>query len=209
MSKTLLFGGTFDPIHNGHLIISTKVAEQMKFNKVILIPSARPPVKEDVADIEMRYSMIECSIGDNPLFKVSDCEFNCEYREGKPSYTIDTVNYFKNELGFTDIYWLIGDDNFSDLPNWHKIKELIKLCTFVVACSKERKFAMSKKDGYSWRNDYVKNSIYQTISVEFVEVPQINIRSTIIREKVKKGLSIKYLVPNSVEKIIKYWKFYN
>jgi len=186
-NKILLFGGTFNPIHNGHLIIAREVAEEMGFDRIVLIPSARPPTKRNVQDAQTRLIMIQSVVYQDPLFEWSVCEIE---REEK-SYTIDSVKYFKEKYN-NEVFWLIGEDNLLDLPKWHKIDELMELCTFVVACPKKP----SDVTYMGYKN------------VKFVEVTPIPIRSTMIREKIKNNKSIKYLVPRSVECIIKSQKLY-
>jgi len=186
-NKVLLFGGTFNPIHNGHLQIAQEAVERLNFNKVIFIPSSIPPHKESSLLFSYRLKMIELAIDGVKYFEISDIEAK---REGL-SYTIDTFRYFKRELGEnTKIYWMIGTDTIEELKDWYKIKELIKECQFVIA----------------------ERNRYKHIDVKYSPIdyftplwnPVLDISSTEIREKVKtkKRNTIKYLVPESVEKYI-------
>lgn len=188
LQDILFFGGTFNPIHDGHFYISRYVAEQLKLKKVVLIPSCEPPFKNNVLNFKHRYQMLHNSlantINDDELFCISDME---KYRNG-PSYTIDTIRHirklFKNKLD--KIHWLIGDDNLSQLADWHKIDELLIEATLVVASR--------------YNNLECNNKILN--SVKIIKTPQIDISSTEIRDRVKKGLSIKNMVPSEVEKYI-------
>ncbi len=128
--RVLLYGGTFNPIHFGHLIMAQEAIESLLFDQVILIPSATPPHKKDVINFRHRHKMVKLATQDIDYFKVSDIE---DQLDG-PSYTINTVRHFQEELGKdTKVYWLIGDDTISELKKWHKIKELMQECNFVVA----------------------------------------------------------------------------
>ncbi len=128
--KVLLFGGTFNPIHNGHLIIAQEAVEQLLFDEIIFIPSATPPHKKDVLSFCHRHKMTKLAVQDIDYFSVSDIESKLD----GPSYTINTIRYFQDKLGKDiKIYWLIGDDTIPKLRTWYKIKELLQECHFLVA----------------------------------------------------------------------------
>ena len=128
----LLFGGTFDPIHHGHLIVARQVAERLGVKKVVLIPSARPPHKHSsvVANAEHRLRMVQLAVEADALFDVCDCEL----RRAGVSYTLDTVRHLRDLHGpAIRLYWLIGADTIRELPNWHKLADLLNECTIVTA----------------------------------------------------------------------------
>ena len=174
--KVLLFGGTFNPIHNGHLAIAQEAVERLSFNKVIFIPSSIPPHKKSSLSFSHRLKMVKLAISENKCFESSDIESK---REGL-SYTIDTIRYFKRELGEnTKIYWMIGTDTIGELKNWYKIEELMKECQFVVAERVPCKYVDIKLSPPHhsmslWNDDFIP-----------LWNPILDISSTEIREKIK------------------------
>ena len=191
--RVLIFGGTFDPIHNGHLIACSKVAEGLGIKRIILIPSGKHPYKHDIPAPEIRMKMVEDAIEDEPLFDVCDCEFN---REGF-SYSADTAVWLKEDLGrkMEEVYWMIGADNVTQIPKWYKAEEFVKQVRFAVA--------NRKTDNKEFEGTYIEKDIMKMMHVTYVDSPVIEISSSMIRDRVKQGKSIKYLVPESVEKYIK------
>lgn len=186
MNKNLLlFGGTFNPIHNGHLITSRHAFESLKeelnFDKITLVPNGSAPHKNNFIPAEHRLEMCKMAVKDNDIFEV------CDYETKKDalSYTIDTIQYFKDK--FDQIYMLIGPDTLKELQTWHRTKELITLCKFVVMY-----------------DDISDLPVYHSVSEHlFVKIPRIDIRSTLIRERIKQNLSISYFVPPTIESYIK------
>ena len=136
----LLFGGTFNPIHFGHLITSRHVletcGEKIRCNKITLLPNGYAPHKENLTDASHRLEMCRFAIEDDENFEVCDYEA----KKSEPSYTFDTVSSLKSQLNTDDkIYMVIGLDTFNELPTWHRIDELVQICNFIVmydSCSK-------------------------------------------------------------------------
>lgn len=122
----ILFGGSFDPIHNGHLGVGHAVVEQLEADKLIFVPARRSPLKTGTsASGHHRLAMIERAIEGCEKFSVSDCEL----KRGGPSYTLETVLHFRRELGEeTDLTWLIGADQLSEFDKWYKATELLDIC---------------------------------------------------------------------------------
>jgi nicotinate-nucleotide adenylyltransferase len=185
-----LLGGTFDPIHVGHLIIAEEVRLKLALDEVLFIPTGQPWLKSErsVASGEHRLEMLQLAISSNPHFKVSTVELE---RPG-PSYSVDTVSALKDELGAeVELYFIVGFDAFAELPIWKEPSRLLDLCQVVGV----------RRPGYAeldWRS--LERAIPGISSrVIVVDVPQIDISSTQIRERVAKGLSIRYLVPEAVE----------
>jgi len=129
--KIILFGGTFDPIHCGHVIVAEYSASQICADEVVFVPAKRSPHKEvfPVASGEDRLEMIRIAISCKDKFRLSDCELNrCD-----PSYTLDTVRSFRTEYGKTaEFFLLIGADMVKDIDNWYRIEELVDECTLCV-----------------------------------------------------------------------------
>lgn len=197
--KVGLIGGTFDPVHYGHLLAAERAREEYNLEEVYFIPAANPPHKNysGMADSQSRFKMVREAIKNNPDFKISGIEFE---RTGY-SYTIDTVNTFIDEMGSEcKIYFIIGTDNVGEILNWKNAGELIKKVEFI---------AMTRPG--IWEEDLIVNLDKlkkNGCKINVVEMPLIHIESTDIRERVKNGQSIKYLVPENIEKYISQKKLY-
>lgn len=197
MRKRLgILGGTFDPIHVGHLIMAEAVRQRYDLSKVLFIPSARPPHKEEraVTDAAHRFQLVSLAVGDNPFFEVSDVEMN---REGK-CYTVDTLRSIQaNEGQLTDCFFIIGGDSVPELRTWRNIEELAKLCTLVVVPRpgwEAERLAREDLGLPEW--------IRETLIGNVVSAPLIGLSSTDIRETIERNKSIRYLVPRAVEEYI-------
>ena len=179
--KVGILGGTFNPPHVGHLIIAEQVRNQLGLEEILFMPSAEPPhkvTKETIA-AEHRLSMLEEAVKDNEAFSIEKTEID---RGGK-SYTYDTLVQLKKVHPEIEYYFIIGADMAEDLTNWYKIDELIQLVQFVAV----------NRPNYSLDTSY---------PVIVVDVPSIDLSSSLIRQKVTDGCSIKYLVPQEVENYI-------
>lgn len=188
-----LLGGTFDPIHVGHLMMAEAVRSEYALDKIIFIPSSVPPHKRDrqVAPAEDRYQMTVLATVSNPYFEVSDIELK---RQG-PSYSIDTVQAYLDAYGHdTDFFFIIGTDVIKDIETWNRIEELLGICEFVAA---------SRPGG---EPDLAKlRALFGELGekrIHPLETPELEISSTDIREHLKKGHSIRYVVPPAVEAYI-------
>ena len=177
-------GGTFDPIHIGHLIIAEWILESLALKKIIFVPAALPPHKKDVkrTDKKDRLEMVKLSIRDNPKFELSDIEI----KEDRVSFTVDTLREFSK--GDDEIYFIIGEDSLKELPTWKDPDEIVRLSTIVVA---RRPNQQNQSEKYVYSDKVI-----------FSDSPEISISSTQIRERVKGGKSIKYLVHPAVEEFI-------
>ncbi|MBM7569595.1 nicotinate-nucleotide adenylyltransferase [Aquibacillus albus] len=181
MKKIGLLGGTFDPPHNGHLLIAEEVYHSLGLDEVWFIPSYEPPHKEkSQTPVHLRVEMLENAIMDNDHFFINAIEIE---RKGK-SYTIDTIKYLKEQYSDFTFYFIIGADMVEYLPKWHNIDDLIEIIQFV---------------GVK-RTDFQLNSKYP---IKEVNIPVMEISSTMIRDRVSQGKSIKYLVPDKVLDIIR------
>lgn len=191
--KIGIMGGTFDPIHIGHLVTAEAVRIEYLLDKVIFIPAANPPHKQDqqVTPAMHRYIMTVMATNSNPYFFVSDIELE---RPGL-SYTIDTVTRLIGRFGAqTDFYCITGADAIQELPTWEKVHELLALCHFIAAT---RPGCISTLDDViTYFGSQGRKRIHR------LATPELEISSTDIRDRVKNGLSIKYIVPESVETYI-------
>lgn len=187
-----MFGGTFDPIHYGHLIVAQYVAEELSLHKVLFLPAGRPPHKtgRKISHPKMRYHMVKRAIAGNKLFSVSDLELS----PGRASYTVISLKKIKKLYPTSELFLLIGVDQALSLSTWKQPEEILKLSRVMVMV----------RPGYDsadiedkWKE-----------RVRMVEVPLIEISASDIRRRVASGKNIKYLVPDSVEKFIKTNKLY-
>ena len=183
--RRLCFGGSFNPIHHGHLISARAVAEAKGYDRVILIPSAVPPHKPDakeLADPPHRLEMCRLAVAGDVLFQVEDLELT---RPG-PSYTLDTARELRRR-GWDHVDWLIGADMVPGLSNWHRPQDLLKEVTFLVI----------RRPGYDTARDAV-SRLAQELPAQILDTPQVDISGTLIRRRLAAGLSIRYLTPDRV-----------
>ena len=190
MSKVGIFGGTFDPIHHGHLITAQSVREIRDLDKIIFIPSFISPHKADVnsASPEHRMNMLKLAVEGVDFFEVSDYEIK---KEGI-SYTIGTLKEFKKK--YDELEFIIGYDNIFKFHTWKNPDEIMKITKILVL---KRKSSLPP----SHEDKYVKSAL-------FVETRGIEISATDIREKVKQGMPIHYLVPEKVKEYIYSFNLY-
>ena len=214
--KIGLFGGTFNPIHRGHLRAALEVEQTFALEKTYFIPSALPPHKEPrgISDAEDRMEMTRLAVIEHPGFTVSDVELK---RSG-PSFTIDTVRGFKSIVPEdAELYFIVGVDAFLEIDTWKSYRELFRLIPFIVMSrpraagrdapvtrdTLEAYITSSISDGYRFSASkacFVHDG-KQPIFV--IDIEALDISSTQIRKRVKQGRPIASLVPESVEKFIK------
>jgi len=208
--KAGLFGGTFNPFHNGHMGIIEYVKKKYGLKKIFFIPSATPPHKPDInlAPANDRFAMVRQSLKDHKNFEVSDKEL---IRKG-PSFTIDTINEFKKEYGLnTRFFLLMGSDAFLDITTWKQKDRIFEAIQIIIMLRGHWKnnHAIASFIDENISKGYIFNKQDNTFShktkqkIIICVVPKIDISSTIIRERVKNNESIKDLVPANVETIIR------
>ena len=210
-----LFGGTFNPLHNGHLKVAEDVKAAFNLEKIYFIPSAVPPHKgtEHLADASDRFQMIKAAISTGKSFVASDVEIK---RPG-PSYTIDTIRYFKNKVFLsTPIYLLVGVDAFLEIDTWKSFREFFDLIPIIVMtrpAKNTRPFSalVDKLEDYIHVHVDSEYDFSQEKScfvhlkkqpVYLCRVTPVDISSTRISNFVRQGVSIKHKVPDIVEKYI-------
>ncbi len=186
--KIGIFGGRFDPIHIGHLIVAQDVAEKLSLDRVIFLVSFRPPHKSAFTPFEHRFRMVQLATMDNPRFVASDFERRLNLAR---SYTVEVLRKMREtELKGKSIYFMMGTDQFLTLETgWYRPEMLFELARVVVlrrACSSSSAPSMSK---------FAEKAI-------FVNQRQIDLSSTEIRNRIRSGLSIRYLTPREVENYI-------
>jgi nicotinate-nucleotide adenylyltransferase len=191
-----LLGGTFNPIHHGHLIVARSVAETLDLDRLVFIPSANPPHKsgDRLAGAEHRLAMARLAVEGEAGFDVDDLEIR---REG-PSYTILTVEQYRDRLAAGDeFFWIIGSDTLSELSAWYRIGELVDMCRFVTAVRPG-----AEDPDLSSLADLLPLPRVQQLREDILETPRIDISSSDIRRRVADGRSIRYLVPPAVSAYI-------
>ncbi|MBU0469392.1 MAG: nicotinate-nucleotide adenylyltransferase [Candidatus Omnitrophica bacterium] len=189
MKRIGILGGTFNPVHIGHLAIAQRARENLDLEKVFFVPSNLPPHKssKNVLPPAQRYRMVQMAIEGNPYFDISDFEIK---REGR-SYSIDTVEHFyKLYLEKAKLYFIIGEDSFSTLDTWKHIEDIVKLADFVVV----------NRPGFNVEDSKIK--------VKTIDMPGLDISSSGVRKCLRLGKTVKYLLPEKVLKYIKRKKLY-
>jgi len=189
-----VFGGTFDPIHNGHLMVADEVRERLNLEEVIFVPAGQPWLKTDwvISAAEDRLRMLHLGLDGKPEYKISDMEI----ARGGPSYTIDTIKEMRRGTGGEDeLFFILGEDNMCQLPQWREAAELIKLC-YLVAVPRPGSARAKLKD--------LEESLPGiTERVMVLKRPEIDISSSNIRDRVGRGLSVRHLVPEAVNRYLK------
>ncbi|KRO04381.1 nicotinic acid mononucleotide adenylyltransferase [Levilactobacillus paucivorans] len=177
-----ILGGTFNPPHLGHLVIADQVATQLGLDKVLFMPDAEPPHVDRKIAIPAadRVAMVKAAIKDNPRFALE----LTEVERGGKSYSYDTMLQLTRAHPENQYYFIIGGDMVAYLPKWYRINDLLKLVQFVGVC----------RQGFTHESPY---------PVLWVDVPQIGISSTMVRDQVRRGQSVRYLVPTMVDLYIK------
>ena len=185
MREKVCFGGTFNPIHHGHLICARAAAEALGAKTVVIFPAGLPGHKlgdEQVAPARDRLEMCRLAIGGRPGFELDDREI----RRTGASYTIDTARELKRE-GWNEVHWIIGADMVKTLPKWHEAEKLLHEVRFIVMA----------RPGWDFAWDTLPPDV-RKLRESVVEVPQIDISATEIRRRLRAGLGIDYLCPPEV-----------
>ncbi|MDY6835125.1 MAG: nicotinate-nucleotide adenylyltransferase [Chloroflexota bacterium] len=194
VEKLGLFGGTFDPIHLGHLICAEQCRIQFELDEVIFFPARNPRFKEvaRVSSACHRLEMVRLATRTNKFFKVSTVEIDVP----GPSYTVDTVQTIKSSLKpSTELFLILGEDAVALLPSWKEPSLLADLCSFLI---------LSRPNGGCLDWIQLEESVPGiSHKVNKLDFPPIGISSTMIRERIAQGISIRYLVPEDVEKYIR------
>jgi nicotinate-nucleotide adenylyltransferase len=191
-----LLGGTFDPIHYGHLVIAEEVRYVLHLDEMVFIPTGQPPHKPGriVTAAQYRVAMLELAIGSNPHFAISLIDVE---RSG-PSYTVDTLRQLRKEWGTnTALYFVIGWDSLQELHTWHDSAGILEQLTYLVAV---RRPGYVEEPGYNELLEAQLPGIQQRLLV--IPAPQLDISATDLRQRVAEGRPIKYQTPEAVEQYI-------
>jgi len=196
VTKIGLLGGSFNPIHVGHLVLAEEARERLGLERVLFVPNRLPPHKpaDDMASPADRLHMVRLAVADNERFEACDIELR---RDG-PSYSLHTVEQLQKESANTlDIHFLIGADTLPELPTWYHVSELAALCKFVVFSRPG-----GSLDDLAPLRGVLSEEQIAAIASRRLEMPLIGVSSTEIRRRVREGRSIRYLVPEAVRRYI-------
>jgi nicotinate-nucleotide adenylyltransferase len=185
-----VFGGTFDPVHYGHLILAEQCREQGRLDEVLFVPAPRPPHKpQPRARFEQRVEMLALALAGNPVFRVEEME---KEREGL-SYTVDTLAELSSRRPRGEFFLLIGGDTIRDLPQWYEPRRILELASLLVV----RRPESSVPDREELRAQL--GLPIDAVRMEVIQAPLIDISSRDLRRRVGEGRSLRYLLPRAVE----------
>jgi nicotinate-nucleotide adenylyltransferase len=193
--KVGVIGGTFDPVHNGHLSIAEEARARLGLAVVVFVPAGHPWFKIDISPVEHRQRMVNLAIAGIPYFQMSAVDVD---RPG-PSYTVETLADLKSRYG-PEMYFILGRGSLAELPQWREPDRLIKMCHLVAV----------PRPGYPSPDLAALEAYIPGISERLVllDSPEVDISATKIRERVRRGLPISPLVPEAVEQYIRQHKLY-
>jgi nicotinate-nucleotide adenylyltransferase len=187
-----VMGGTFDPIHYGHLAAAEEARVRIGLEQVLFVVAGMPPHKldEEVTPVEHRLAMVRLAIASNPYFAISTVDVE---RPG-PSYTVDTISILQKQFGArAEIYFIMGLDSLVELPTWHQPQRLVQLCRLVAV----------RRPGFQVDPAQLETSLPGISSrLQIIDMPEVDVSSTELQERVREGLPIKYQVPEEVERYI-------
>ncbi|WP_019204050.1 nicotinate-nucleotide adenylyltransferase [Tsukamurella sp. 1534] len=181
-----VMGGTFDPVHNGHLVAASEVADRFDLDEVVFVPTGRPWQKDDVTPAEDRYLMTVIATASNPQFSVS----RVDIERGGDTYTVDTLRDLRAQTPDSDLFFITGADALASILSWQDWEELFGLATFVGV----------SRPGYHLAADHLSDVPRDRLFL--VEVPALAISSTDCRARADSGRPVWYLVPDGVVQYI-------
>ena len=186
-----ILGGSFDPIHLGHLKIAEFCQKELKLDFILFIPAGNPPHKSVFVDYQHRFAMVKLAIKEHKNFRISDIEKS----SSSPTYTLNTLKKTKKLYPNDEIFFFIGEDNVSEIQSWYDYKELFHYAKFVVLSRN-----VESRKSFKYLNYFDK--------LHFLNMPEIDISSSMIRNNLAKNLSIDGFVPKVVENYIRKNKLY-
>lgn len=181
-----LMGGTFDPVHHGHLVIAEAARAEFRLDRVVWVPSGDPPHKGDqVTPAEHRYAMVLLATAGHPQFQVSRLEVE---RQG-PSYSLETVRHFQAAHPGAELFFITGADAVLELLTWHRPDEVVRSCRFIAVT----------RPGYALEELRRVLPAAYLERIELLAVPAVEISSTDLRRRLREGRTVRYLLPDTVE----------
>ncbi len=192
MQRVGLYGGSFDPIHLGHLAVARTVRDNIQLDQIIFLPTSSPPHKNAavLASATHRRAMIQLAITDDPTFVCDDHDL----ARSKPTYTVETISHFRKTLGKAcDLFWIIGWDSFLDLPSWRHLAQLVDSCQIIT---------VARLDARSINWDTFKAQLtakqIEKLKAGVLDTARVDVSSTDIRLTIRKGEAIDKMVPKTV-----------
>lgn len=199
--RIALLGGTFNPVHYGHLRVAEEAREKLGLDRVVFMPTFITPhkLKDSLTSPELRYELVRLAIEDNPGFAVSDLEL----RRGGRSFTVDTVRELKKDAESVSL--IIGNDSFNDITAWYEYQELFRLSSFIVVprpnypLKKPEEVLPVELAREFWYDSQVEAYVNPSgNSITYLDTTLMDISSSDIRQRIRKGLSVRYLLPGNV-----------
>jgi len=202
-----ILGGSFNPVHNGHLRVAVEALEQLGLARVDLVPAAQPPHKPDseIMPFERRLQLLDAAVQHHPDLEVNPLEG----RRRGPSYTVETLEEYLASWPQAELFFLLGCSDFLTLPKWHEWERLFSLTHFAIVA----RYGSDKADldrflldrGLAAHRDQAAGAAWTTSSgnrVHYLEIPQLDISGTLIRHKRRQALSVDFLVPDPVARLL-------
>jgi nicotinate-nucleotide adenylyltransferase len=202
-----IFGGTFNPVHLGHLRSAEEVRERHRLQRVLFIPSATPPHKREhgLASADDRLAMVRVAVAGNPHFRVSSIEL----QRGGRSYSVDTLRTLRRRMPTSVFFFILGADAFRDIATWYEYRSLFELCNLVVTSRPpENDVLLSKLLPVAVRREFCYRPRLRALEhrtgnrIFFQRISQLDISASAIRKRLRAGTSVRYLLPPSVERYI-------
>ena len=198
--KLGLFGGSFDPVHYGHLLLAESARDQLNLDRVIFLPLGEPPHRKSIrSSNDDRFNAAFLAIQDYPEFEVSRYEID---KKGV-SYSVDTLRYYRSLYPNDEIFWIVSSETFNDIPNWRSPEEICRLASLIIA----RRAGYPEPNFDSFRS-FCDSRIIEMFKRQVIEFPFLEISSTLLRERVRKGRSIRFLTPDPVIEYINKHRMY-
>ena len=197
--KKAIFGGTFDPIHIGHIHIAYEALYNLDLDKVLFMPAGNPPnkVNKKITEAQIRYDLVKKAVEGESHFEISDYEINKKQR----SYTYETMELFNELEPNVQWYFLVGVDSLMDLDNWKNVHRILNSCKLIVYSRAGYTVEEVLKQKHAIEQKYNKEIV-------FLDMPLIDVSSTSVRDNIKKGRNVNYLLPRGVEEIINKFHLY-
>ena len=200
MNKLGLFGGSFDPIHNGHLHIARAFADELVLDSVIFLPAGEPYHKNATsASAAQRLAMVEAAIADDSRFAASDVDMV----RGGATYSVDTVQIFRQHFADAELWWLMGMDSLLQLHTWKNWRTFARLTNIAVAARAGQSLGHAPRELHAWLGQALQDG-----SLKILSAPLLDISSSAIRRRAAAGQSIADDVPEAVARLIERWGLY-
>lgn len=193
--RTGIMGGTFNPVHNAHLLIAELAREEFNLDRIIFMTGGNPPHKDGVISPQHRFNMTHIAIEGNERFIDDDFEIN----RSEKSYTVNTLEYLKEKYPDDELFFIVGEDSLEDLPTWYEPERILEMCSLLVFPRKSRETLMGTLNKMT---DKFGKRILP------ISAPVIGLSSTDIRNRIRDGKTVKYMIPDRVIEYIKQHNLY-